>query len=176
MLRYRVFVFVGFLFLSSVINFDKKCANSTQRSQSPNSQRLTIVSGKSKIYSPRQGYLSPGNSIVLVIAATLLFISVTIFCRFWGSFCRNSSTLPTDLFMRYHKNSPRITFQHMYANLLSSKITQHDKFTKAGNFTEIFSSETFIETSNIFAIRGKKPFLFQLHACKRNTQSQSICN
>ena len=85
--RYRFFVFVSFLFLSSFIKFDKKCANSTQRSQSPNSQRLTIVSGKSKIYSPRQGYLSPGNSIVLVIAATLLFISVTIFCQFWGSFC-----------------------------------------------------------------------------------------
>ena len=57
--RYRVFVFVSFLFLSIVINLDKKCANSTQRSQSPNSQRLTIVSGKSKIYSPRHGYLSP---------------------------------------------------------------------------------------------------------------------
>ena len=39
--------------------------------------RLTIVSAKSKIYSPRRGYLSPGNSIVLGIAATLLFISVT---------------------------------------------------------------------------------------------------
>ena len=32
-----VFVFVSFIFLSSVIKFDKKCANSTQRSQSPNS-------------------------------------------------------------------------------------------------------------------------------------------
>ena len=32
-----VFVFVSFLFLSSVIKFDKKCANSTQRSQSPHS-------------------------------------------------------------------------------------------------------------------------------------------
>ena len=84
---YRVFVFAAFLFLSIVINFDKKCANSTQRSQSLNSHRLTIVYGKSKIYPPRQRYLSPGNSIVLVIAATLLFISVTIFCRFWGSFC-----------------------------------------------------------------------------------------
>ena len=52
----------------------------------------------------------------------------------------------------------------------------YDKFTKARNFTEIFSSETFIETSNIFAIRGKKPFLFQLRACKRNTHSQTICN
>ena len=29
--------FRKFLFLSSVIKFDKKCANSTQRSQSPNS-------------------------------------------------------------------------------------------------------------------------------------------
>ena len=35
--RYRVFDFVSFLFLSSVIKFDKICANSTQRSQSPNS-------------------------------------------------------------------------------------------------------------------------------------------
>ena len=140
-----------------------------------NTKRLTIVSGKSKFYSPRQGYLSPGNSIVLVIAVTLLFISVTIFCRFWGSFCfvetqaRFQQTCLFSWLMRYHKNSPRFTFQHMYANLLSSKITQHDKFTKAGNFTEIFYSETFIETSNIFAIRGKKPFLFQLRACKRNT-------
>ena len=44
----------------------------------------------------------------------------------------------------------------MYANLLSSKITQHDKFTQAGNFTEIFSSETFIETNNIFAIKRQE--------------------
>ena len=31
------FVFVSFLFLSSVIKFDKKCANSKERSQSRNS-------------------------------------------------------------------------------------------------------------------------------------------
>ena len=118
MSRYRDFVFVSFLFLSIVINFDKKCANSTQRSQSPNSQRLTIVSGKSRIYSPRQGDLSAGNSIVLVIAASLLFISVTIFCRFWGSFCWNSSTLPTDLsiFVTYalpQKFSPYLISTHV---------------------------------------------------------------
>ena len=116
--------------------------------------RLTIVPAKSKIYSQRRGYLSPGNSIVLGIAATLLFISVTIFCRFWGSFCWNSSTLPPHLFIfvtyalltvHYHKNPPRITFQHTYANLLSSKITQHDKITKGGNFTEIFSSENLLK-------------------------------
>ena len=77
--RYRVFVFVSFLFRSSVIKFDKKCANSTQRSQSPNS------SGRqSKLYSPRRGYLSPGNSIVLRIAATLLFISVRFFLPILG--------------------------------------------------------------------------------------------
>ena len=39
--------------------------------------RLTIVSAKSKSYSSRLGYLSPGNSIVLEIAAALLFVSVT---------------------------------------------------------------------------------------------------
>ena len=53
-----------------------------QRSQSPKLLRLTpgltIVSAESKIYSPRQGYVSPGNSIILEIAATLLFIGVTI--------------------------------------------------------------------------------------------------
>ena len=48
--------------------------------------KLTIVSAKSKIHSPRRGYLSPGNSIVLEIETALLFISVTNSCRFGGSF------------------------------------------------------------------------------------------
>ena len=38
---------------------------------------------------------------------------------------------------------------------LSSHIIKHDEFIKA-----TFSSEQFLETNNIFAIRGKKPFLF----------------
>ena len=38
---------------------------------------------------------------------------------------------------------------------LSSHLTQHDEFIKA-----TFSSEIFFETNNIFAIRGKSPFLF----------------
>ena len=38
--------------------------------------RLTIVSAKSKIYYPRQSYLSPGNSFVLEIAATFLFMLI----------------------------------------------------------------------------------------------------
>ena len=38
---------------------------------------------------------------------------------------------------------------------LSSHITQHDEIIKA-----TLSSEIFFETNNIFAIRGKKPFLF----------------
>ena len=48
--------------------------------------RLTILSAKSKIYSRRRGYLSPGNSIVLEIETALLFISITYSCRFGGSF------------------------------------------------------------------------------------------
>ena len=84
--------FRKFLFLSSVIKFDNKWANSKQRSQSP-----TIVSAKSKIYSPRRGYLSPGNSIILEITATLLFIDT--FLLILGLILLNSSTLPTDLFI-----------------------------------------------------------------------------
>ena len=114
------FCFCKFSFSFKCKKFDKKCANSTQRSQSPNSSGC-----QSKLYSPRPGYLSPGNSIVLGIAATLLFISVRFFCRFWG----NSSKLPTDLFIfvtLYHKSAPVSHFICTYANFLSSKITQHD--------------------------------------------------
>ena len=75
--RRRVFVLFCFFFLSIVTKFDKKCANSTQRSLS----RLTIVSAKSKIHSLRRGYLSPSNSIVLEIETALLVISVAN-CRF----------------------------------------------------------------------------------------------
>ena len=52
--------------------------------------------------------------------------------------------------------SSRITFQPTNANLLSSQITQHNKFTKAENLTKTFSSENVIETNNIFASKGKK--------------------
>ena len=42
--------------------------------------RLTTTSAKSKIHSPRRGYLSPGNSIILEIETALLFISVKNSC------------------------------------------------------------------------------------------------
>ena len=109
--------------------------------------RLTIVSAKSKIYSPRRGYLSPGNSIILEIAATLLFISVTIFCWFWGSFCWNSSTFPTDQFifvnpsclqsntkniLPYHIStlSSKIQYTAWYYNSQRQKISQNPFLTK----------------------------------------------
>ena len=45
------------------------------------------------------------------------------------------------------------------------------KFTKAGNISaKSFSSEKLIETNNIFTIRGKDTFLFQLRACKQQMQ------
>ena len=90
-----------------------KWAKSKQRSQSPNSYLCKV-----KIYSARRvrRYLSPGNSIILEIAATLLFICVTSFQWFWGSFCWNSSTLPTGLwtlpaYRAILKNFSHITFQ-----------------------------------------------------------------
>ena len=59
---------------------------------------------------------------------------------------------------------------------LSSHITQHDEFIKA-----TFSSEIFFETKNIFAIRGKNPFLFhyvrkdkKLNRVKSSNQSCQI--
>ena len=80
MARYRVFV--SFFFCQVLQSLTTKWAKSKQRSQSPNSCLCKV-----KIYSPRRvrRYLSPGNSIILEIAATLLFICVPIFHWFWGS-------------------------------------------------------------------------------------------
>ena len=82
--------FRKFLFLSSVIKFDSKWAKSKQRSQSPKLLRLTpgltIVSAKSTIYSPRQGYLSPGNSIILEIAVLYYSSASQFFADFGAHF------------------------------------------------------------------------------------------
>ena len=178
MARYKVLVYVtgSFLFLSPVIKFDKKCANSTQGSQSPNSWGWPLFLQSQKIYSPRRSYLSPGNSIILEIAATLLIISITIFCWFWGSFCWNSSTLPKDLFIFVNPSCLQSTTTKILPYHISTqvckfvKLENYTSFTKTGNITKSFSGEKLIETNNIFAIRGKKTFLFQLRACKQETQ------
>ena len=86
------------LFLSSVIKFDNmKLAKSKQRSQSHNSclckvkiynemsevkRKITIAQllfMQSQNLLSKTRYLSPGNFIILEMAATLLFICVTIF-------------------------------------------------------------------------------------------------
>ena len=87
--------------------------------------RLTSVSAKSTLYSPRRGYLSPGNSIVLEIAATLFYI---------------------------HQ-------RHNFLLILALILL---KLKNASNRPVYF----------------REPFLFQLRACKQDTQfvSQSICN
>ena len=56
-----------------------------------------------------------------------------------------------------------IIFQQTYAN-----------YTTYGNLTKIFSSEKFIETNNIFAMRGKKPLIFQLRAHNRCDKAYAI--
>ena len=73
--------FCKFLFLSSVIKFDNKMSEVKTKITIAQLLRLTICLCKVKIYSPRRvrRYLSPDNSIILEIAATLLFIGVTIF-------------------------------------------------------------------------------------------------
>ena len=82
MARYEVFVFVSFLFLSSAVKFDKKCANSTQRSQKPNSWGWPLFLQSQQFTLQDEVIYHQGNSIIFEIAATLLFISVTIFCWF----------------------------------------------------------------------------------------------
>ena len=145
--------------------------------------RLTIVSAKSKIYCPRRSYLSPGNSIILDIGATLLFISATIFCWFWGSFCWNSSTPPTDLFFFFvsyaraaysalPQKSSRVTFQPTYANLLSSKMTQHVKFTEAGNLTKIFRAKNLLKQTTYLLLQAKNPSYFN---CVRANKTHNPC-
>ena len=62
--------------------------------------RLTIVSAKSKIHSPRRGSLSLGNSVVLEIAAALLFISTTNSCQFWDSFVETQAHFQQTVYFR----------------------------------------------------------------------------
>ena len=73
--------FCYFLFLSSVLKLKINERSQNKDHNRPTLKRLTICLCKVKIYSPRRvrRYLSPGNSIILEIAATLLFIGVTIF-------------------------------------------------------------------------------------------------
>ena len=73
--------FCKFLFLSSVIKFDNKMSEVKTKITIGQLLRLTFCLCKVEIYSSRRvrHYLSPGNSIILEIAATLLFIGVTIF-------------------------------------------------------------------------------------------------
>ena len=73
--------FCKFLFLSSVVKFDNKMSEVKTKITIVKLLRLTFCLCKVKIYSSRRvrRYLSPGNSIILEIAAILLFIGVTIF-------------------------------------------------------------------------------------------------
>ena len=147
---------------------------------SPNSWGWPLFLQSQKIYSPRRSYLSPANNIILEIAATLLFIFIIIFCWFWGSFCWNSSTLPTDLFIFVNPSCLQSTTTKILPYHISTqvckfvKLKNYTSFTKTGNITKSFSSKKLIETNNIFAIRGKKTFPFQLRACKQETQFVSL--
>ena len=83
MARHRVFVLLVCLF------FSFNCYKVWQDTCEFNTN-ITIAQ---KFNPLDEVHLSPGNFIVLEIAAALLFTSVTIFCWFWRSFCWNPSTL-----------------------------------------------------------------------------------
>ena len=102
--------------------------------------RLTIVSGKSKVYSPRRGYISPSNSIVLGIAATLFIthqrhncLPILALILLKLKYASNRPVYFRDLCAAYNalqQKSSLIILQHTYANLLCSKITPHDKISQ----------------------------------------------
>ena len=164
--------FRKFLFLSSVIKFDK---NSKQRSKLPNSWGWPLFLQSQKFTLQDEVIYHQ-----VQIAATLLFIGVTIFCWFWGSFCWNSSTLLTDLFifvnpsclysntkniLPYHIStlSSKIQYTTWYYNSQRQKISQNP-----------FPAKHFIETNNILAIRGKNLFLF--HCVHSIVSNYHVCN
>ena len=96
--------FVSLLYAKQIlmqkqINIDTQFLGRAEGSFQDGRSRIKYFATSDKIYDMKTLFLqsqkftllnevlSPSNSIVLGIAATLLFISVTIFCRFWGSFC-----------------------------------------------------------------------------------------
>ena len=74
MARYRVFK--KFLFLSSVIKFDNEMSEVKTKITIA---QLLFMQSQNLLSKTRTTLLSPGNSIILEIAATLLFICVTSF-------------------------------------------------------------------------------------------------
>lgn len=97
-----LFCYVAFFFFNF---FYFKCYKSEQvmcelnaKVQSSNSLRLTNVSAKSKIHSPRRCYLSPGHSIVLEKKECSIIHNRHKLLLILGLISQNSSTLPTVLF------------------------------------------------------------------------------
>ena len=145
---------------------------------------LTIVSAKSKIYSPRRarGYLPPGNFIVLGIATTLLFMSVTSFCRFLAFILlklKHASNRPVyfrDLCAAYsalQQKSSLIIFQHTYANLLSSKITQHEKNSQNMEISQkSFPAKNLLKQTTYLLLGAKNPSYFN---CVRANETHNRC-
>ena len=74
---------------------------------------MTIVSAKSIIYSPR-GYLSPGNSIVLEIAATLIIHQRHNFLLTFG----------LNLFKLKHASNKPVCFCDFFARTVYSALPQ----------------------------------------------------
>ena len=117
--------------------------------------RPTIVSAKVKFYSPRRGYLSPGNSIVLEIAAAAeIFISVTNSCTFWGSFCLNSSNLPVHLYMFVSYAALRAYCHHGHTLLRSHTRTHLQPGDKVCSALTVHYHKS--ETTNICVVSFKR--------------------
>ena len=117
---------------------------------------LTIVSAKSKIYSPRRGYLTPGNFIILEIAATVYYSSASqFFADFGAHFVETQARFRKTLFIFVNLpclqgNAKNILPYHI--STLSSKIQytiRYDNSQRQKISQNPFPAKHFIERNNI---------------------------
>ena len=60
-----------------------------------------------------------------------------------------------------------------YTNLLGSKITQHDKFTKSGNLTKSFPAKSVLKQTTYLLLAAKNPSSFN---CVRANKTHNPCH
>ena len=152
----------GFLFLLVWCFFSFKCYEVWQEMCEFNTAitiaqllGLTVVSAKSKIHSPRRGYLSPGNSILLEITAALLFISITNSCRFRGSFVENQARFQQTCLFSWFMHALPIGTTDLHSSR-DHEVREHIPRTWASSNDNFFQSN-FSAWSNCEAILGKTP-------------------
>ena len=114
-----------------------------------------------------RGYLSPGNSIVLGIAASLFiihqrhtFLPILALILLKLKHASNIPVYFRDLCAAsaLQQKSSLIIFQHTYANLLCSKITPHDKISQNMEISQkSFPAKQLLKQTTYLLLEAKNP-------------------